>query len=224
MMEKAMQVNAYKLTTHGGRTRVGYDNETQWGENVTHTTSGEGELGGPGWLHYYTHPLLAVLLNSIHAEIVDPALWECHAAGKIKEDRGLKCGCTSLTTLRRIPLPVVTTAQRVRFAILCARQVHRNKDWLKWADKWLSGEDRSGVAARAAAYSAAYPAARAAYSAAYSDAYSARDAAYSAACSAAYSARVGTTINLIALAEQAIQEEQSIRSQKGIFTRWRKFK
>ena len=53
--------------------------------------------------------------------------------------------------------------------------------WDVWAEKWLSGEDRTAYSAYAAAYSANY-----AY-AAYSAAYSAADSAYSAAYSA-YSA------------------------------------
>ena len=56
----------YKITNKNGRSRPGHSNETQWGPNVTHTTSGEGELCGPGWLHGYHHPLLAVLLNLAH--------------------------------------------------------------------------------------------------------------------------------------------------------------
>lgn len=56
-------MKAYKLTDENHQTR----NETQWGENITHYTNGEGELCGPGWLHYYNDPLLAVLLNPVHA-------------------------------------------------------------------------------------------------------------------------------------------------------------
>lgn len=37
-------------------------------------------------------------------------------------DGQLKCGCKTLTTVREIPLPAITTEMRVRFAILCAKE------------------------------------------------------------------------------------------------------
>ena len=53
----------YKLTNENHETYNG----TKWGPGVTHETDGHGELCGSGWLHYYDDPLLAVLLNPIHA-------------------------------------------------------------------------------------------------------------------------------------------------------------
>ncbi len=142
----------YKLTDHNSRTY----NNTQWGENVTHTTSGDGELCGPGWLHAYTHPLLAAMLNPIHANFYNPLLYL--AEGKIeKTDHGLKIGTTKLTTLRLIKLPEVSTVQRVAFAILCAKHVYESKEFHLWADGWLSGKDRSDAAAYAAAGAAYVP-------------------------------------------------------------------
>ena len=109
----------YKLTDQSGQTR----NATQWGPGVTHEASGEGELCGHGWLHAYTHPLLAALLNPIHANFQEPVLWE--AEGEIwLYDHGLKVGCRKLTTLRQIPLPAVTLEQRVEFGIRCALSVY----------------------------------------------------------------------------------------------------
>ena len=57
--DKAMQL--YKLTDDSGRTY----NNTQWSEGSTHTASGDGDMCRQGWIHAYTHPLLAVLLNPI---------------------------------------------------------------------------------------------------------------------------------------------------------------
>ena len=62
----------YKLTDGDGQTMSG----TQWGPGVSHSGTGEGELCGPGWIHAYEHPLIAVLLNPIHANIQNPRLWE----------------------------------------------------------------------------------------------------------------------------------------------------
>ena len=175
----------YKLTNQDGQTHGG----CQWGEGVTHTASGKGGLCGPGWLHAYTDPLLAVFLNPIHANIQNPRLWECD--GEVgKTDHGLKIGCTRLTTIREIPLPAVTTNQRVRFAILCAKTQHHDAGWTAWADGWLSNANRAAARAYSAAASA-YSAAASAYSAADSAAASAAGAAraaYSAATAAASAA------------------------------------
>src|SRR3990167_8206723 len=179
----------YKLTDKDGRTYGG----CQWGEGVTHETDGQGELCGPGWIHAYTDPLLAVLLNQIHANF-DPdtmLLWWCK--GKVgRTDSGLKVGSTKVTTIRTIPGPEVTTQQRVRFAILCAREVYQEPVWSQWAAAWLDGTERGANAASdPAAYAASYAASSAANAAAYAASSAANAAAYaasSAANAAAYAA------------------------------------
>lgn len=135
----------YKLTDEKDRTY----NDCQWGEGVEHTAFGEGDLCGPGWLHAYTDPLLAVLLNLIHANFSPKTyhLWECE--GDVgRTDHGLKVGCTRIKTLRRVEPSKVTPEQHIRFAILCVMRVCHNKAWRAWAEKWLSGEDRSADSAR----------------------------------------------------------------------------
>ena len=145
----------YKLTNAQGRTR----GRMQWGAGVTHTAIGSPDqpLCSSGFIHAYESPLLAILLNPIHANFSDPLLWE--AEGDIvKRDGQLKCGCRALTTKRQIPLPMITTEQRVRFAILCAKQVYKKAPFVLWADNWLQGIDRSYTAAantKKAAYAAA---------------------------------------------------------------------
>lgn len=136
----------YKLTDQKMQTRGGY----QWEIGVPRETNGSGNLCGPGWLHYYHDPLLAVLLNPTHANINNPILWEAEAEGLHRDDRGLKGGSTKLTLLHRIDLPQITTEQRIRFGILCAKEVYAEPVWNVWADRWLSGEDRSSEAAAAA--------------------------------------------------------------------------
>jgi hypothetical protein len=178
----------YKLTTQDHYTRKGAANQCLWGENVTHSGTGEGDLCGPGWIHAYEHPLLAALLNPIHANIEAPVLWECYGVVKLR-DGELKVGCQTLTTIRQVTLPALTTEFRICFAIKCALKVYKAPAFVKWAKRWLSGEDRSRKAANAAAayaanagaaaYAAAADAADAAY-AAYA-AYAAADAAYAAA-------------------------------------------
>ena len=184
----------FKLTDKFSRTKY----NTQWGNNVSHAAKGDGkELCSNGWIHYYTHPLIAVLMNPIHADFASPKLWEAEASGKIINE-ALKSGCKTLTTIKEIPLPEISRVQRVAFGILCAKEVCKGKAWNKWADKWLSGEDRSkeSAANAARAYDAA---AYAAYAAAASAATHAASAARVAARAA-----VSKSINFIALAEKAM--------------------
>jgi len=177
--DERKMIKLFKLTDGDGKTR----NDTQWGPGVSHSGTGEGGLCGPGWIHAYENPLIAVLLNPIHADFKHPRLWEAEGEIAIRDGQ-LKCGCKTLTTIREIPLPEITAEMRVRFAILCAREALTAADaackaWNAWADKWLSGEDRSAAAAAKAAAAAA----KAAY-----DATGAARAAYDAAAWAAEAA------------------------------------
>ena len=200
----------YKLTDANAQTY----NKTQWGEGITHEGTGEGELCGPGWIHAYTDPLLAVLLNPIHGDFKSPRLWE--AEGEVgKEDLGLKVGCKKLTTLKEIPLPEITNNQRIRFAILCALEVYLDGAFINWANDWLSGVDRSANAANAAAYAAnaaVNAAASAAANAAASAAAYAANAAASAASAAASAANAANAaayaaaINFVEILERAMKE------------------
>ena len=186
---KSKQDIYYKLTDKDGRTYGG----CQWGPGVTNKAPGKGELCTNGWIHLYTDPLLAVLLNSIHGNFKpdEMLLWTATAKGRIKSDHGLKVGAQVVTILEQIPLPEITLEQKIRFAILCAKSVYEEKKFNKWADDWLSGKDRTASAAGAAR---AASAARAPASAAWA----ARAA--SAAASAA-----GKDIDLIMLAHQAVE-------------------
>lgn len=213
-MTAALKTTLYKLTDQAGYTRPGLYNACLWGPGVSHSGTGEGELCGPGWVHAYTHPLLAVLLNPIHAAIDNPRLWEAEG-DVVLSDNGLKVGCRTLTTLREMPVPVVTTEQRVRFAILCALTVNRSELWERWAERWLSGEDRSKTAAWATWAEAAAQAAEAEEAAARAATWAAEAA--EAAAAAAHAARTAAEtvagrrgaapLDLVALAEQAVREE-----------------
>ena len=140
----------YKLTDENAQT---YGN-TQWGEGVTHEGTGEGGLCGPGWIHAYTDPILAVMLNPIHADFINPRLWECEGA-VCKSDNGLKVGCRRLTTIREIPMPIVSAVQRIAFGILCTKTCYHDDGWNSWADQWISCRNRSAKAADAARAAAA---------------------------------------------------------------------
>ena len=147
-------MKCYKLTDQNMQTRGG----CQWNLNEEKTPLGnihpDLPLCSDGWLHFYTDPLLAVLLNPIHANIQNPRLFEAECDGYFKDDNGLKVGYTKAKLVKEIPLPEITLEQRIKFAILCTKEVYKAPDWSSWADRWLSGEDRSNAAAYAAANAA----------------------------------------------------------------------
>lgn len=174
----------FKLTDQNGQTKNG----TQWAPNTTHTVAGPLEMCGNG-IHAYSDPLIAVLLNPIHANIEAPRLWECEASEERIDDHGLKSCHRDLTTIREIPLPEITTVQRVAFGILCALEAYSVHAFVMWARNWLNGTDRS-CAASYASYAASYAA------------YPAYDAA--SAASAAIYAASAAAIDLPAIAKKAM--------------------
>ena len=140
-----MRTKLYKLTDEHGQTY----NNTQWGEGVTHTASDTGALCTTGWLHAYTDPYIAILLNPIHADFTSALLWTAEGEIEITE-YDLKVECTTLTTLRTIPLPILTTEQRVHIAVLCALEVYHKPVFVTWANNWINGTDRSRETVQAA--------------------------------------------------------------------------
>ena len=136
----------YKLTTRAGTTYCGF----QWTPSKWVKTSGDGPLCSPAWTHWYDTPELAAFLNPIHADIADPILWRGETDGKFLEDHGLKYGATRGRILEQVPLPEITTEQRVEVGIVCALLVCHEPRFVAWAEAWLSGHDRSPEAAWAA--------------------------------------------------------------------------
>src|SRR3990167_9065264 len=190
----------YKLTDAKGRTYGG----TQWGPGVRHDAAGDGQnLCSDGWIHYYDSPELAVLMNPIGAAFLTPRLWEFVPEGEQLHDHGLKSGCKAGTTIREVALPVFSLAAMVRWSILVALWVEHQPQFRDWAERWLSGQDRSAAAARATDAADADAAA---------DAYAA--AAHAVAARAAYAAVYAAHVaqiplDLTALARQAQQEESA---------------
>lgn len=133
----------YKLTNQNLTTYMGF----QWVLNEWKETSGFGDLCTPGWLHCYTHPLLAVLLNVVHADIENPRLFKCEVEGKTKTDHGMKEGWTRMRLVEEIEVPKITVNQRIAFGILCAIEASKDEKFIAWANNWLSGKDRSAESA-----------------------------------------------------------------------------
>jgi hypothetical protein len=143
-----------------------------------------------GVIHSYISPEVAAFCNPIHGNYDNPRFWD--AEGDVTGCDGLKTWGPSLTTITEIPAVEITTEHRVEIAIRIALMTRREPGFISWAEKWLSGEDRTAgsayAAARSVAESAAYAArsADSAYAAARSVAYA---EARSVAESAAYAAR-----------------------------------
>jgi len=144
----------YKLTDAKGQTHGG----TQWGPGVRHEATGKGTgLCSDGWIHCYPDKYLAVLRNPCDAQFKNPQCWLFEPEGESLIE-SLKCGFQAGTTVKRVPLPRFTTNQKVVFAILCAKASpdwQGKAAWNTWADKWLSGEDRTVSAAVAVAVAVA---------------------------------------------------------------------
>ena len=189
-------MNLYKLTDQNMKT---YD-DCQWTIGVKRVAPGAGPLCSGAYLHAYTDPLLAVLLNPIHADFAQPRLFLAEGAVE-KTDRGLKVGCTELTITEELPPPPISMTQRVAFGILAAKAVYTNPDWTRWADAWLDGSDRTTLAARAARWAAAEAAEWAAMEAAEA---ATGEWAAEAARWAAKACTPGRTLDLVMIAASAM--------------------
>lgn len=144
-----MTNTAYKLTDRDGYTRRGQTGETLWGVGDTVRPTGQGSKEcGPGVLHGYISPEVAVLGNPAHANIGNPRLFEIEADAPWQTD-GLKRWTTgACIVVRELPLPTLTTEELVAWVICLASHASTRE----WAVGWLSGVDRSEAAALAARY------------------------------------------------------------------------
>jgi len=204
---------AYKLTHKDRTTYGGFLWPEPGGEWVE--TSGEGPLCGPGWLHWYTDPILAVFINPIHANIPedDMLLWEADVDGRRLDDKGLKFGTTRGRLMKQIEVPHITREERICVAIMLTKAVLIPGEipvWDKWANNYLSNIDRSNRAAAPAAC-ATYAAAGVAYAAANAAqaACATRAATYTA--DAAYAARAAAQaadLDLAYIIIKAIEAER----------------
>jgi len=214
----------YKLTDGKGQTYGG----TQWAEGVTHEAAlGDGPLCTKFWIHAYRGPLTAVMMNPVHANFLTCRLWE--AEGEVGMDDGTKVACKALTLGKELPLPIVTAAQRVRFAILAVQSCNHvgipewkwnqwaaDWKWNQWAADWLTGKDRTVRAALAAAEVAKAAVGRMATALAAAEVAGAASVAGAAAgvvtAATAWAAAevASTSLDLEKLARQAVEEEKEV--------------
>ena len=204
----------YKLTDQNMQTYKGYP----WKLNVWQEPIGDSqELCAPGLLHGYIHPLVAVLMNPIHANIINPRLFKCEVKGEHLDDHGLKEGWKFMRLVEEIPVPDISLIQEIAFGILCALEVFTKYNFVQWAEDWLSGKDRRAKSASRIVfaaeyatlngkYSTEYAALAAEYSAHSADESFARFAAkYAALAAAEYAVLAREKINLIHIAKQAMK-------------------
>jgi hypothetical protein len=124
-------------------------NDTKWEIGVPISILKEGNtMCSDEVLHCYNHPFLAAFLNPIHVNIKEPFLFEISVDEIVNTD-GLKFASKSQTLLKEIPLPEISREQKIEIAIRITKTVYKNEKWNLWADKWLSGEDRSKESADA---------------------------------------------------------------------------
>ena len=188
-------MTVYKLTRQNMQTQ----NDMQWVLGVPNTATGEGNgLCTDGVLHYYYSAAEAVLFNLIHGNYSNPRLFEAETPEEVATD-GLKGGCKTLTLIKEILLPEISTEKRVEFAIRCALQVYKDESFVQWANQWLEGTDRSREAARAAEAAEAAWAAEAARAAAW----------------AAEAARAAETAAWAARAAEAAGRQAIVNALKG---------
>lgn len=138
---------AYKLTDHLNRSAEGLE----WGSGVKHKAPG---TDVESRIRCYATPTVAALLNVQHERLRLPRLWEAIVdVEPVRGDAIVACG--EVATTRQVTMPTLTGLQHARFAVLCARAAYdgglREQEFADWAATWLSGQDSSGIQARALA-------------------------------------------------------------------------
>lgn len=143
----------YKLTDKNMQTKNNYQWDlNKWHEIDPNLQDVDTMLCSKHWFHVYTHPLLAILLNPIHTNIINPRLFRCVCAGSEKSEFNLKVGFTKVKLTSEMEVPKVTLIQKIVFDILCAKKVYiKQPTWTRWANDWLNDVCRSCKSADAAA-------------------------------------------------------------------------
>ena len=98
-------------------------------------------------LHHYSHPLLAILFNPIHASYKNCRLFKSEVDCEYGTDR-LKGWCTAQKVISELEVPKITLEQKIAFAIYCAEYTgNTSYIWQTWAYNWMHNIDRSAGAA-----------------------------------------------------------------------------
>ena len=193
---------AYKLLDQELKSN---DGQFQWEIGKEYTIDKPGnKMCSDEVFHCYNNPLLAVLFNPIHVNIENPRLFEIEVPEFVNNDQ-LKYSSKSQKLIKEIDLPVISTEQRVEFAIRVTKIVCKDEAWNAWADRWLNGEDRTGpsaYAAYAAANRGAADTAYSAYASVFVDNFAYAAAVYYTAHAAEYVANGVTNDDFIRIIEE----------------------
>lgn len=146
-----MEKKYCKFVTEDMRTMY----NTKWKINVRNKLGKRKnyKLGNNGLFHYVSDPLIAAFTKDGIVPGWYTKLYEVKPEGDIVEGPSI-CGSTELTLIKELEIPQVTELQRSAFAILAASEVNDGYDVrvVEWAEKWLSGEDRSRESAQKIEY------------------------------------------------------------------------
>jgi hypothetical protein len=142
-----MTRRAYKLTDHLNRTEDG----REWAPGKKYAATGLSQEEADGTIRCYLSPSSAALLNAHFERFRMPRLWEV-AIDREPTPGSAIVGCSEVTALRKVELPILTGKHHAHFAVLCARAAYdggrHEVEFNDWAASWLGGGDNSGVNAR----------------------------------------------------------------------------
>jgi len=93
----------------------------------------------------HTSPLVAALTHPDSITGEDNKMFEVNR-WKVNID---SANPEAYTVVKEVAVPTVTIGQKVAFAVAAVREIYHDQDFIKWADDWLSGKDRSIDSARA---------------------------------------------------------------------------
>lgn len=95
--------------------------------------------------HFYDSPEIAVLLNPIFYNYKNYRMWEIDG-DEVSHD-GLKGGSKWQTLVREVRVPIIALEKKIQIAILLTHKIAKCTipEWNKWADAYLSGDDRSAA-------------------------------------------------------------------------------
>lgn len=129
-------------------------NIVEWKIGVTNHAKGKKDAKrAEGYFAVYEHELLAVLCAFGPWGV--GRMFRCEAGGEIIRTGQATILCTELTPLEEIEMPQLTFEQRLAYEIYRVKEVYTDPSWNLWADKWLSGEDRTMKSAQKARIKAA---------------------------------------------------------------------
>lgn len=98
--------------------------------------------------HFYDSPDAVAFMAPIHSDIPNPRLFEIEIDGIVKHNGHIGCS-KKMRIIREMPIPELSLDLRLAVAITCAMNCgNKGPEWVKWAENWLSGKDRSYESAK----------------------------------------------------------------------------